>query len=382
MKITAIRTTTNAVGQYRVAHPLIALQDIGHECRMFTLDREGTRVTAADLVGDILILARLTSTDVFRLLEPIPAEMRPRVVYEIDDDPWEFHSWDKVHRELGFGYRRDVESVMGRCDAVTCSTPNLAARIRAQFPGMPIWVVPNAIDYQVRDWGRREERPVELQGKLVLGWTGSIHHGRDGQTLLSALPDVFDAHPEAVLLLQCDRSMYTQWTERLHRQGWGPRLRWTPPVPFDVHPAIYSLFDINLAPLEKTSFNTCKSDLRLIEGGAQGVPYVASNIAPYAEFHSTSAAIGGYLAGTTGEWATSINTLIKEREARGATLSTYVRNHRSLQTVAGTWQTAFEAICQGQPGPAVRERWTADRNDPCPCGSGRKAKKCCVGVYA
>jgi preprotein translocase subunit SecA len=40
---------------------------------------------------------------------------------------------------------------------------------------------------------------------------------------------------------------------------------------------------------------------------------------------------------------------------------------------AGNWRRAFEEVQK----PFVREGPKIGRNDPCPCGSGRKFKKCC-----
>lgn len=381
MKIVFIRSTTNAVGEYRVKHPMRALEAMGHECSLLTLGTEPERVSAAELLGDVLMLQRQTHPSVMALRDAIPPERRPVTVYEVDDNPWEWHSWDPVHVSLGAEYGRRVREVMGHCDAVTCSTPTLAARIRREFPGKPIWVVPNAIDFDYRDWTMQEDlREHGLMGKIVLGWTGSIHHARDGGALLKALPAVFDAYPETVFLMQCDRSIYQTWTAGL--QCWADRLRWVPPMAFSDHPRIYSLFDVNLAPLENTPFNTCKSDLRLIEGGAHGVPYVASAIAPYAEFHRLSGGIGGFLAAAPHEWEDGIETLLDgQREARGQSLARYVRETRALSVVAGQWETALCGALNASAGQSVAARPAPGRNDPCPCESGRKYKRCCVPAY-
>ena len=161
----------------------------------------------------------------------------------------------------------------------------------------------------------------------------------------------------------------------------GKRLSLAPPALFNDHPRVYSLFDVNLAPPE-TPCSICVRVIRLIEGGAQGVPYVASAIAPYTEFHNISGGVGGYLASTTGEWVEGISRVIQEREARGATLANYVRDHRSLSVVAGQWQTSFQDILTGKGGQEIAGGWSAGRNDPCPCGSGKKAKRCCGGSSA
>ncbi len=385
MKITFVRSNTNAVGEYRVHHPMLALRALGHDCNMLTLSKVPQKVANTELAGDLVVLQRQTSESVFDLLATLPSDDRPRVVYEVDDNPWEWHPWDSIHAELGYDYGKRVREVMGRCDAVTCSTPTLAARVRREFPDMPIWVVPNAIDYRIRDWtpadaSLRQEQGLE--GRTVLGWTGSIHHTRDGQALLKSLPTVFETYPDTVFLMQCDRSVYYEWTRELARGSYKDRLRWVPPLPFDVHPKIYSLFDINLAPLEVTSFNVCKSDLRLIEGGAQGVPYVASKIAPYLEFHKRNGGIGGYLADTPAEWVAGISHLLDgEREARGQSMKRYVQEVRSLEVVAGTWQAAYEGVLALEKGEEVRSAVAGSRNAPCPCGQEAKYKRCCEPAY-
>ncbi len=382
MRIKFITSSTNAVSQYRIRHPMRAMADQGHECSLLVLDKEPRRVPNTEFAVDLVVLGRQTSTDLLELIDTLPASHRPKLVYEVDDDPWEWHSWDPVHQELGANYARRVTEVMDRCDAITCSTRTLAARIRREMPSKPIWVVPNSIDYQYRDWTAREDRiEYGLEGKIVLGWTGSIHHMRDVPVMLEAMSEILSDYPEAVFLMQCDPVVYGSKTRCLKKR-FGDQVRWSTPVAFDLHPRIYSLFDINLAPMEMTSFNLCKSDLRLIEGGAQGVPYVASKIAPYVEFHEQSGAVGGHLAGTVSEWVDAIESLLDgERVARGQTLARYVQEHRSLSVVAGQWQTAFEGVLAGGKGQSVGSGKVPGRNDPCPCDSGKKYKRCHSPIY-
>lgn len=368
-----------------------ALRDLGHDCHLVALGKEARRVNAEEFCGDILVLARQTCTDIWLMLDEmrakLPVNLLPKVVYEIDDDPWEWHSWDPVHQELGAEYSRRVTEVMRRCDAITCSTRTLAIRIRREMPDKYVYVVPNAIDYQIRDWSVRENRAdYGLEDQIILGWTGSIHHDRDVDVMMPAVKAILLEYPNTMLLLQCDPAVYRKKTENFKALGLDSRVKWALPVPFDNHPGVYSLFDINLAPLENTAFNRCKSDLRLIEGGAHGVPYVASNVAPYAEFHEESGGIGGYIASTPGEWIDGLRDLIdEEREARGSSLARYVRERRSLAVAAGQWQTAFQCILTQDETPMEEPvSWDGTppgRNDACPCGSGLKYKRCCRGAY-
>lgn len=51
---------------------------------------------------------------------------------------------------------------------------------------------------------------------------------------------------------------------------------------------------------------------------------------------------------------------------------------RALGAYARALKDAFEETASGKPKPIVRAGSRLGRNDPCPCGSGRKYKKCCM----
>jgi len=380
MKLTAIRVNSGAVGAYRVSHPFEALRRLGHEVSVITAKREGDRVSNLDLIGDVLVVQRQADPMVYKLVGSLPPDKRPKVVYELDDNPWDLHSWDKTHTSLGADYGRKVRAMIQQADAVTCTTPTLASRVTKEVPGVPVWVVPNAIDYGIRSWdGWLDRADFGLTDKTVIGWSGSVHHTQDAGTMMPAIADVLERHPECVFAMQGDPGLFRHWTRGLSKG----RAVFVDPMPFDLHPLAYTLFDVNLAPLAPTEFNRCKSDLKLIEGGAQGVPYVAANIAPYAEFHRRSGGIGGYLATSEGGWREGIERLLDgERLARGATLKSYVRETRDLAVVVGQWQTVFEAvIAGGAPSEPVTARQKPSPNDKCPCGAATRYKRCCAPAY-
>lgn len=51
---------------------------------------------------------------------------------------------------------------------------------------------------------------------------------------------------------------------------------------------------------------------------------------------------------------------------------------RSLGAYVHALREAFCDAASGKPRPVVRPGSRIGRNDPCPCGSGRKYKKCCM----
>jgi hypothetical protein len=50
----------------------------------------------------------------------------------------------------------------------------------------------------------------------------------------------------------------------------------------------------------------------------------------------------------------------------------------ALAAYARALQTAFDQATSGKTAPVVRPGSKIGRNDPCPCGSGLKYKKCCM----
>lgn len=53
---------------------------------------------------------------------------------------------------------------------------------------------------------------------------------------------------------------------------------------------------------------------------------------------------------------------------------------RSLGLALRAARGAYQAASGGRIEPIVRPAPAVGRNDPCPCGSGRKYKKCCLGI--
>ena len=70
----------------------------------------------------------------------------------------------------------------------------------------------------------------------------------------------------------------------------------------------------------------------------------------------------------------------------GRTFAVVERGSGSARTILGYPAVEIERLCResaagstsDSPLAAARERLKSGRNDPCPCGSGRKYKKCCL----
>jgi hypothetical protein len=156
------------------------------------------------------------------------------------------------------------------------------------------------------------------------------------------------------------------------------------PVDFVDYPRIPAQFDIGIAPLRDTVFNRNKSALKVMEYGAWGIPYVASDIAPYRRWHNETKGLGGFLAASKTEWDTALRFLIENdtgRGIKGCDIAAEIWNNWGLQGNVDKW----EAVLEKSLNPNSISTWEPTekpgRNDPCPCGSGNKYKKCCAPAF-
>lgn len=202
-----------------------------------------------------------------------------RMVYELDDDvfaladePSNPNSW--VWPKLLGNVARNLACA----DVVTVSTDVLAEVVSAHTSA-PVHVVPNAIPESLI---LSALTPRVQPG--TLGWSGSATHEGD-----------WAAENNARMVAQWLNANTVRW--RLATIGSEPRaLRqamdgfrgafWWPQEGTRDISAYYAMlrttFDIGLAPLARTAFNRSKSDLRLLELAALGIPWVATDFGPYA----------------------------------------------------------------------------------------------------
>jgi len=118
-----------------------------------------------------------------------------------------------------------------------------------------------------------------VRRKGICHWSGNTHQ-EDMDILDPIIEDVVLSVPNAVLAMFCDHGYVTKY-RRLMEAG---KLMFMPPVPFQEYPQYLANFDVGIAPIVNSSFNRGKSNLKILETGAHGIPAVASKVAPYARF--------------------------------------------------------------------------------------------------
>lgn len=207
------------------------------------------------------------------------------------------------------------KKVLTSSTAITVSTPYLRDRLLQMFPKCPpIEVFPNTVDVS-----RFTNRPSYDKNQPIVGWVGSTNHrSGDLEVLRGVINPLYDQQ-----LIRVQQSGYHAGSPTLP-EIWGITetnvifLEATDP---ENYPSLLTM-DIGLAPLSDRPFNHAKSDIKLLEYSASGIPWVASDLPSY----STLQKLWGHgriaKKNRAGDWQRHIKQLLdpKVREEEGLAL--------------------------------------------------------------
>lgn len=166
------------------------------------------------------------------------------------------------------------KKVLATSDKITVSTPYLRDRLLQMFSKCPpIDVLSNTVDVH-----RFKVHEHTTETKPTVGWVGSTNHrSGDLEVVSGIIPPLqkldlisiqhSGAHPNAP-------SLASKWniTETSVKT-----LMATDP---EDYPSLLTM-DIGIAPLSDTPFNHAKSDIKVLEYSASGIPWVASSLPAY-----------------------------------------------------------------------------------------------------
>lgn len=266
LRMLALPADDSGSGHYRVQQPASATQRHGMAAvrlasgypEAIHFERLGIRTLFSQRQVDDNHLQTLTE-----LRELLPGL---RIVIDFDDLLTAVPRHSAHYQSVWKDMPRRLETLGRLCDCLTVSTAPLAEAMRACHPD--IRHIPNGIDPRL--WQPRPAPQRTGTGKLRVGWAGGISHAGDlavVRSLVAALAN----EVEWVFLGMCLEDMRPHLAE--FHEG----------VPFAAYPAKLAELELDLAiaPLEINRFNECKSNLRLLEYGALGIPVVATDVLPY-----------------------------------------------------------------------------------------------------
>ena len=281
--------------------------------------------------ADIIIIQRMTDIEAFDAIDKAHS-VGKRIIYELDDfiqsvspsNP-SFSFWDLSGPNVARALK-----IMQRCDAVTVSTERL--RNEYLLWNNNVGVLPNYLDkniwnnpaWKTKHWESYYKKKND--GIIRIGWSGAGSHYHDLQIVEEIMTKICKKYSNVNFLLfgydgkstkgrDLFQSISSANTICPHCKKSG-QLEKIPGIDLLYYPSKLkeSAFDIAIAPLIETSFNEGKSDLKIKEYAALGIPVIASKVKPYSL--SVKHDCTGFLASTGKEWFDSIELLIKDEELR------------------------------------------------------------------
>jgi glycosyltransferase involved in cell wall biosynthesis len=317
-------------GSYRMIMPAKALSRSGYTC-FVSFDFK----TAQDLSYDLYHFQRITTPTGMKAIDFL-LERGKTVIMDMDDDLFSLYpghpsAWyfRKGYECLSCGNTRipavlkeqkcpkcgspKVEyqdrlkicsDAMAKVDAMTFSTPELAERYEKSCKRS--YVLSNYMD---REFFKNLSQKND--DYIAVGWAGSFTHEIDILEM-GHIVRAINEHPDAYLfMVGVNPQLLDERFKNLISHG---KMIILDPVPIELYPELLTNFDIGLAPIVDNVFNRCKSELKIIEYGAVGIPVIASPVAPYLRY--VEHGVTGFIAKKRKDWYAHLKTLLEDAELR------------------------------------------------------------------
>lgn len=244
-----------------------ALAQRGHA--VFIEERNEVRDAAALLDFDVVHFLRFCHEPMQQLSRRL-SEAGVAMVWDNDDNLTAAPKGNPNYRQrrglVGHQIKAAMGGMMRRADVVTTPSPLLAEAYREES-GADVRVIENYLPptFPVR-------RRSRSGGAVTIGWIAGAEHQRDVEQLRlrETFARLLAEHPE-VRVVTIGVSLGIR-SDRYHHIGFAP---------YDELPGYIAQFDVGVAPLADIPFNQGRSNVKLKEYAAVGVPWLASPTGPY-----------------------------------------------------------------------------------------------------
>jgi glycosyltransferase involved in cell wall biosynthesis len=327
VRIGAIYTHVAVNQYYRSRGPVNALAHEGHEVVTYPAIAEQIDVGAL-LSCDVVQMYRSCDPYLYELAKGLQAR-GVAVTYDQDDD------WSSVKAKKGEAKFKYLGGLKGqqlvasslrlarRADLMTTTSEGLAERYRVGGVER-IEVIENYLVMPPVPAPRRD------RGEVRIGWVAGGEHKleRDQLQLRETLTQILQTHPN-VTIATIGTSLEIADPRYSNQIG----------ESFLTLLERLSTFDIGIAPLVDTTFNRARSNVKLKEYAAAGVPWLASPVGSYAPLGEAQ---GGLLVADDG-WFEALDALVRnpaERERLAANARTWA-SEQTINLHTDRWERAF-----------------------------------------
>lgn len=222
------------------------------------------------------------------------------VIVDMDDNFKLIPPESPAYQFIGHGnldYLNRLYPVLKHASMLTVTKPDIAAAYERYGE-----IIPNGWDEENPLWKASD---VARGGYINIGWAGTTTHKEDFKLIVPALKQVLSERQDVRIVIGGDPDIFNEFWDVTENQK-----LFLVGTSYERYPGMFAFWDMLVCPLRDTEFNRCKSDIKLVEAGARGIPWIASPLPQYDIWKT-----GGIFSPDNG-WYNSIMTLIESGELR------------------------------------------------------------------
>jgi glycosyltransferase involved in cell wall biosynthesis len=191
-----------------------------------------------------------------------------------------------------------------------------------------VTIIPNGWSRKNALWLYRKKNVHQ-----TIGWCGTATHRMDFNECKKAIEDL-SRGMDFDIVIGGDYEIYDRINMPPHRKIFLPF------TSYDNYPWMLGWMDIMLVPLRTDQFNLGKSDIKLVDAAAKGIPYVASDVPQYRDHK------GGIVVDTKDSWMSAIADLLKDHDLVDRHVSEVFEfaQERENDNIALLWMKMFGEI--------------------------------------
>jgi len=246
-------------------------------------------------------------------------KIKPLVIHDVDDNEFNLpatHPMKQLWEKAG-KHKMSIHSLKNS-DIVTTTTEKLYKTFRNFNDNVKIFR--NQFDWELPQWNlNKEETRREMLGdwfptddKIIIGWAGLTSHFHDIKRMAPILREIYKKYPNTHFVLagmalkdttvevheengerkykeveiENEAEKYANKVRALFSDFDDSRIKLFDALPLEEYGKFYSLFDISLAYVEHNAFNSCKSEIKIVESLRYGCIPVFSEFGGYKEMWS------------------------------------------------------------------------------------------------
>ncbi|WP_185993716.1 glycosyltransferase [Variovorax sp. KBS0712] len=307
-----------ACKRYRVDQKLAMFNIVGYEASAIDWRDHARCMRAMQFHGLVIFYRVPASTETVKLAEEARRLLVPTffdvddLVFEVDEyrENLEALGLPSEMREAALDGARQYREMLRLCLHGIASTPTIARHMKGHVAG-EVHILENGLDDQILRIAERAAPSSEATSidVVTIGYgSGSRTHDADFIVAADALARVMQRHANVRLVVHGPLKVPPSLAQH------ADRIFSVPFLEADDYLLALSSWHISIAPLENTTFNHAKSNIKFIEAAAFRIPSICSATGPFSAVITHG--LNGMLARNSEEWEQALTLLITDRPLR------------------------------------------------------------------